>query len=573
MIRAPTLSTLGHLAACPGSASLPWLREEGARAPTLGHAIHELIAHIVASGGATHGERASFAHLWADILPPDDEGRLAFLAEHLSLPVPAGALAEVALGYFPDGSVRRVEGGSGVYPDVGALLSGTIDCMWAEPRGLQDVCGPAVSCGGYADCPPGSTLWVVDWKTGDEDHVPPVDRNWQLRGAALMAARWTGAQRVISAICYVNAGECAEAVRAGRPYEGRWEVGALLDASALDKIEDEVRAVLARARGEDDAVDPGRVLVLRDDRPLRGVDTEHERPANLSRVRSGSDAGAAALILGPHCEHCPARGACPAFAADALSLARAEGIYLPPGGALTTEAASHLAGLLAPARLALDAVELAVQAHVRVHGPLLLADGREYGPVVEAVTSYRTRATFDALEAVVGEEAANEAATYTGASLKRALEGQPRGAWGRLKTTLEERGAVVVTAREVWRRKYPAKPVEVEDGDRSAEPARDAHGERHEGGAPGGIGEASEAEASRQGGHPPDGVTHAAEAAEHLGLAVPRGTARAPCPACGVSYSLTTAGLLRKHHALGTALRCAGSGKPPAQLTLTAGAG
>jgi hypothetical protein len=247
-MRGATLSGLGHIAACPGSASLPRFQRANTAA-SLGTAIHELIANLI-----THGAGSLVAALDPSMmaarygLAADDAGRLAFLAAHLSLPVPAGALAEVPLGYFPDGSVRRIEGGAGEYPDVGQLLSGTLDAMWAEPGGFF-----------YGDefqsDPPRAaerTLWIVDWKTGDETHVPPPDRNWQLRAGAVMAAMWTGAQRVIPAICYVNAAECAEAVRAGVKYEGRWEVGAPLDAAALDAIEAEMCAVLARARGEDD---------------------------------------------------------------------------------------------------------------------------------------------------------------------------------------------------------------------------------------------------------------------------------------------------------------------------------
>ncbi|HVE12044.1 MAG TPA: hypothetical protein VNI01_01500, partial [Elusimicrobiota bacterium] len=247
-----TLSGLGHVAACPGSAALPRIRREGTRGAPIGHAIHELAAHRVEGSGSRDGSDYDVSRLAAaHSLDADDAGRLSFLAAHLRLPVPAGALAEVPLGYFPDGSVRRIDGGAGEYTDAGQLLSGTLDAMWAEPEPIvtHEQFWPMVV--------DGSTLWLVDWKTGDEENVPPIERNWQLRAGALMAARWTGARRVIPAICYINAAECAEAVREGRPYTGRWEVGAVLDAAALDAIEVELRAVLARARGEEDVLRGG----------------------------------------------------------------------------------------------------------------------------------------------------------------------------------------------------------------------------------------------------------------------------------------------------------------------------
>lgn len=601
-----TLSGLGTVAACPGSAWLPRARREGPEA-RLGRAIHEAIelqvllpslGDFLGSILAPNPNAIAMKH----DLTADDAARLAFIAEHLRLPVPAGALVETPLGYFPDGSVRRVEGGAGSYPDVWQILSGTIDCMWSEPWPLAEEGGEDPSViDGYI-CGSSDTLWIVDWKTGSEEHVPPVARNWQIRGAVVMAARWTGAPRVIPAICYINAVECAEAVRAGRPYEGRWEgagpAGECVawNAAMLDEIEREMRAVLARARGGQDGheVESWDIRLLRES----GSGRTDVRPAGAGRqgarsrgdlggsgecgrrgagegggshgVRGGdANMGGPPLILGPHCEWCHARAACPELAREALTLARAlenddedpdrkkdhahghagpnrkteranavqrpavdrgqsqvppranglaadgpiddltpemggpadggmtlaepvetagkgpdaaardvlglpahstspspppvprvAGGGAPDGMALTTAAASRLAGLIPAIRKVCDAAEAAVQAHVEAHGPLTLADGREYGPVLEEARSYQTRLTYEALAAVVGEERAEEAFAASASSLKRAVEGEGRGAWSRLRKELEARGAVTVSARTTWRKRWPMKTGE-----------------------------------------------------------------------------------------------------------------
>ena len=635
-----TLSQLGLVAACPGSASLHRYAREGDRAPTLGRAIHALLEDMT-DGSFCRGEPYEPEKLAAMFeLDADDAGRLAFLAAHLRLPVPPGALAEVPLGYWPDGSVRRVEGGAGSYRDDGQILSGTIDAMWAEPEPLWTMDGMTDRGGGAPSwcCPGRSTLWIVDWKTGAEEHVPPIDRNWQLRGAAVLAARWTGAQRVIPAICYVNAAECAEAVREGRVYAGRWEVGAPLDAAALDEIEREMLAVLARARGEGDANlreqarrADGAGGSAQSDGDGEGLDAGGGRVAGERRP---------SLVLGPHCDHCNARGACPALAREAVTLlgaleerddedresdrgaehhredaagderelARRDfrgGLQAGPadaGGAQAVEAtgvvrwrrelvssghvaltparAAHLAGIIPALRSILNAAELAVRAHVEATGaPLVLADGREYGPALEEVRSYKTRPAYEALAAVVGDAAADEAFETTGTALRAALAGQPRGAWGRLKEDLEARGAVVVGAREVWRKKWPAKPVEVthEDADRKedllrARPGHDAEAERTDtlqrpavdrGGAP--VLEGAQGVEARG---PVDDVAPevVAEDRGEGDRESARGSVpRAPCSLCGVPVAVTTKGLARKHQAPCAATYCAGSGKPPAK--------
>jgi len=549
-IRNPTLSGLPLLAACPGSLSLPRQETSGGPAANLGTAIHAMLEDMVDGsfyrGGPYEPEKlAAMFHL-----PEDDAGRLAFLARNLRLDVPAGALAEVSLGLFPDGTVRRIEGGAGHYPDVGQILSGQIDCMWAEPDRLV---AHMFSVGGHYSIREESTLFLTDWKTGDDSNIVPVERNWQLRAGALLAARWTGATKVIPAICYINAAECAVAVREGREYGGRWECGALLDAAALDAIEVELRALLRAARGESD------------EQP------EHEESDSQADGRNGRElhrgnAGAhrAPFILGPHCDHCPSRVHCPAFAAEAVTLARLGGWWAPqPDGiALPDMARAYLAGILPAMRSTLGRIEAAI----RAGGPVTLADGKVYGPVLETVTTYETGATFDALAEVIGEEAARKAFRTSAEALKRALgdADAPRGAFGRLRAEIEKRGGLVLTAREEWSRRYPALPVEVvsdeprigyeaKQGDANAGGDDDPHGARGVDEGTGGLaralpGDHLAADPTVDDGGPRDGNTPA-----RAGGSV---TARATCPTCGTSVAVNPSGSLRAHPAPGSSLRC-----------------
>ena len=111
-----------------------------------------------------------------------ERGTFFRLARSFRPVIPAGTVAEIPLGLLDDGDVVPVEGGAGDYVAVdGLLIAGTIDAMWSEPEQLyRDADGSLL-------CPAGSTLWVVDWKTGTENNVPPPAKNWQLRAAAVLA--------------------------------------------------------------------------------------------------------------------------------------------------------------------------------------------------------------------------------------------------------------------------------------------------------------------------------------------------------------------------------------------------
>lgn len=448
-----SLSGLGLTALCPGSASLPRVASVGPAA-AFGNATHEMLSRR--GGGYNDHSDFDVARLVATWDLADSQAAdLAFLARSLRLPVPAGALAEVPLGYFADGSVRRVVGARGEYEDApGLLLPGTIDAMWAEPEPLR-----VQWC-----CPPGSTLWVVDFKVptprmqaeeGGSHSVEPIARNWQLRAGALLAARWTGATRVIPAICYVTVEGARAAARKGRAYEGEWEVGAPLGVTELQDIERDVRAVLAAAGiGGEDAADSSHVLVLRDGQEDGGSLRESGRAVlgrtgeDLLGVPARGDRRAPRFVTGPHCDRCDRAAACPAWGRLVLGvLGSGEVRAAPHLSALTPSERPHVLAAMLAARRFADAAERML----RAGGQVALPGGREYGPALEERRELDPGAALDVLAEVVGEDAALAAAEVSFASVKRALEGADKDTRARVWARLEELGAIKVTHAERWR--------------------------------------------------------------------------------------------------------------------------
>jgi len=143
----------------------------------------------------------------------------------------------------------------------------------------------------------------------------------------MMAARWTGARRVVPAIVYVNPAECSEWLRErpGEPYPGRWEMGDPLDEAALAGIEADVRRVLSAAGIVGSNVyhqveSEGRDAVQDEDGGAR-VHQASDRGGLLVTDGGHQDRSSAPpLVAGAHCAHCNAAGACPALARQALTL-------------------------------------------------------------------------------------------------------------------------------------------------------------------------------------------------------------------------------------------------------------
>lgn len=151
-----TMSALPRLLNCDGSLVLPRAENHSGYADA-GNDEHEELARQTMAG----------------TLPP----RLARI-------VPAGARVEVKVAYDVASGVGRVIGeGSG--RDYGALgpfeIAGSVDVLGTD----------------------GDAVIVVDWKTGHKE-VDPAERNWQLWGYGLAAARALGKSRARVVIAYTN---------------------------------------------------------------------------------------------------------------------------------------------------------------------------------------------------------------------------------------------------------------------------------------------------------------------------------------------------------------------------------
>lgn len=349
-----TLSGLQHADLCPGSVALPRFGRKSAPADR-GTALHEYNALLGKEGRLAADEAADGI---AERLGLEGKDRAIFYARAraLDLQIPEEALYEVPLCLRADGTVEPAEGGQGSYhvPED-AIVAGTLDIVFATPAPIVD-----------GRCPADSVLWTPDLKTGSDGNVAPIARNMQARAAALLGARYWGAEMVVPAIVYPFAGG------------GRWDVPMRgntpvpLDARELALIEEELRDLAARAAEQVRRVEAGKLPVLN---------------------------------TGAHCTYCAARSGCPAHVAEVRALVTGQAGLA--AGPLTPAQAERAAGLLGPARAALDAMSEALKVYVREHGPIPLPGGKVYGPRAEERQDYDTRGLYQALRAdldpLVGE--------------------------------------------------------------------------------------------------------------------------------------------------------------------------
>lgn len=409
----PSLSRQPLLAKCLGSAVLPTvehLSEEGA----VGSAKHE---HLMRR--ATHGMQAALDSL-------DEIGRRWGLAERETAFMaaemrkfrwqpPRHALTEVALCLTSDGNVVRVEGGRGHYPELpeNAVFAGQIDLMWSEPEPL-DCSDP-----NRPICPPGSVLYVPDYKTGDEANVTPVDRNEQALGAALLGARWTRAERVVPAIIFP------------RPGDGEWDLGQQLGPGALDRIADRFSK-----------------------RHLRVLD-QRERYARGEPLE---------LVAGPHCTWCPSASRCPAQTAQLKTILGHDAAF---GDApLTDEELAWWAARLGMIRNLGERVRETLESAVRARrAPIDLGDENVWGPEKKNYEEIDIAAAMPIVLDELGQEYVNEALHLSKDALGNAIarkhsdEGirrQRTPVMRRLLARMHEAGAI--RQREtVWWTKHRAK--------------------------------------------------------------------------------------------------------------------
>ncbi len=408
--RLVTLSGLQRASICTASVVLPRYASVSPAA-SFGSALHEVIERRI-TGDQLPPETVANAYE----LTGFDRGRFLSLCRSFDPKVPAGTLAEVALGLGDDGAVGVVEGGKGEYtagPSYALVTAGTIDAMWSDPP-LEGDKRPR--------CPDGGTLWVVDWKMGDEGNVAPPATNWQLRGAAVLAAKWTGARRVIPALCFVD-GSCPE---------GRWDIGAAIEGPELDAIAATMIEILNDIEHAADAYDKG----------------------------IGPRA-----TTGPHCEHCPARPGCPAHMREVRALVSD---YSGDGAmVLSPQEASRIAGLLPAARKVLELAEKAVKQYAVANGPIQLSDGRIYGPQHAKRDTYATRISYEALAREIGDEAADVAfktskgAIYDAigeAHEKAGIKRKKGAAVTKVLAEIAEKGGKTSRAIELWKPHYAGAP-------------------------------------------------------------------------------------------------------------------
>jgi hypothetical protein len=333
----------------------------------VGSALHEHMRDRIALGITPALVRLpDIAKAWR--LGEQERGIFEARARHFKWTPPDGAVPEQALCLFADGEVRAIKGGRGDYEmPEGALLPATVDVMWSEPEPLQYSPGTALFPA-VAKCPPGSTLWVVEVKTGLDIHVSPVEHNGQARVGALLAARWTGAETVVPAIVYWRKGD------------GEWDVP-------------------ERVFGKDDL---GQIWLEIND-TLREVDSQE------AKLHVGLPLD---FVEGPHCAMCSCEARCAAKTALIKGVLDAPA---PLGDApLTVDEARRLAAILpALARFQKQATS-ALRAHVKVGGPVDLGNGNHWGP--HAVD--KTEVLADVGQRVLADEVGAELAE---SSVKRVL--------------------------------------------------------------------------------------------------------------------------------------------------------
>lgn len=317
---------------CAPSGALPRVMRIGDR-DRMGSALHE---HM--RDRAVHGVTAAFAEArLAEIAKTwelDEREASIFVARARGFEwnPPRGSLAEIALCLCDDGAVHMVNGGRGVYKSLppGARLPTQIDLMWSEPEPLYY--DPETS---RPRCPPGSILWVLDYKSGKEEYVDAVERNAQTITGCVLAAAFTGATMAVPALCFIRKGK------------GLWDVPEhYLDGPALAQ---------------------GKSMILN---ALDAVEDQRER------LRLGEPLS---YVVGSHCNYCDAQTYC--VAKTAALKTYLDDPHALDAKQLTPLQAVKLAELLPSfARFADQAKEALKQYTLATKKPITLPNGKEWGP-------------------------------------------------------------------------------------------------------------------------------------------------------------------------------------------------
>jgi hypothetical protein len=438
-------SSYGRVRTCPGSAVLPRFAHVGPGEP--GNAIHEHMALRV-----THGIDFAVEQLGAICarweLGDQETGIVIARCKGFEWTPPRGAWPEVALCLFEDGTVRRIKGGRGRYElPAGGVFPMTIDALWSEPEPLEwpEDARPwsdkPVDLAMAPRCPPGSTLWVLDLKSGQDRHVAPVEHNAQAHAGALLGARWTGAARVVPAICYVRKGP------------GDWDVPerdgktVAFGFEELSAIETEILRTRTRVQQQ-------RLRLVRGE-PLE-------------------------LVEGSHCTYCDARAACPAKTAMVKAILDDPQPMRPVP--LAPDQARRGAEMIPQLEGLVRYLKDALRAHVDASGEAIdLGDGNVWGPNLHEKTVIDAAKAVDAL-LEVGVPAARAGAAVkveiTRAAIEAAVKDAQLGKIApsvrRVFAILQENGGLSKRP-EIWYSAHRAPPLElpplrvIEGGDDGAD--------------------------------------------------------------------------------------------------------
>ncbi len=422
-------SALTTAVKCAASAVLWRVLGVGVAATRIGSALHDHLRHRNLYGIASAIEMLPELAERYDLR--GEEADLFYArARAFEWNPPRGSVAELPLCLFEDGRVEVVEGGRGQYDKLGpdALIPAQIDLFWAEPDPLFK------DRDGRLRCPPSSVLWVIDLKTGKEQYVEDAERNAQALASALLAAKFTGATKVVPGLVFLRKGR------------GIWDVPTdanggvtYLEAEGLARVEEILRQAVYDVRRARDAHRRGLPLIYRQ---------------------------------GPHCNMCGARHACPAHLALIKSWTNDPAPLEP--GALEPEQLRQLAELAPSFRAFAKSVNDALQAHVVATGePIAMSDGRLYGPHARPRTHYDATKAIAALATEIGAEAAGVASPreITEAAMKRAIErdheakglrGRVSSAWRRVFGRIARAGGLIKTTPVQWGFYKPnAKPEEL----------------------------------------------------------------------------------------------------------------
>jgi hypothetical protein len=259
--------------------------------------------------------------------------------------------------------------------------------MWSEPEPL-DLSDPE-----HPRCPPGSVLWPIDLKTGEEAYVEPVESNQQVLTNALLAARWTGARRVAPGVLFWRKGM------------GEWDLPMTPDGklapwgeAAMQRQERVVRELMARVR-------------------------EQQR-----RAAAGEPLD---MVEGVHCTYCPARASCSEHTAILKHVATGE-IVLPGAAPLSQEQRVWLASRLAAAERFVKQWRSGLIADVKVNGEILLEDGNVWGGHPRKKTAILVEHALPILREELGDELAEHAVnrSLTNESVEEAVKESLQGKRG-----------------------------------------------------------------------------------------------------------------------------------------------